>query len=105
MRTKVKRVSPEVTLARVLAALEQELIDATDVEIREAAQDLGMNVDMKGSAAFAGLSYPSKARFSDYFGPDALAELEEIAKARRREQDDKRALLRGERKNDEEEEN
>jgi hypothetical protein len=104
MRTKVKRVSPEVTLARVLAALEQELIDATDVEIREAAQDLGMNVDMKGSAAFAGLRYPSKARFSDYFAPDALAQLQEIAKARRCEQDDKRALPRGERKDDEGEE-
>ena len=88
MRTKVKRVSPEVTLARVLAALEQELIDATDVEIREAAQDLGMNVDMKGSAAFAGLRYPAKVRFSDYFGPDALARFQEIAQARRGEHDE-----------------
>jgi hypothetical protein len=73
VRTKVKPVSPEVTLARVLAALEQELIDATDVEIGEAAQDLGMNLDMKGSAAFAGLRYPAKARFSDYFDSDELA--------------------------------
>jgi hypothetical protein len=105
MPTKVKRVSPDVTLARVLAALEQELIDATDVEIREAAQDLGMNVDMKGSAAFAGLRYPAKARFSDYFGPDAVARFQGIAKARRREHDDERALPRGERKDGEGEEN
>jgi hypothetical protein len=105
MRTKMKRVSPEVTLARVLAALEQELIDATDVEIREAAQDLGMDLDLKGSAAFAGLRYPAKARFSDYFGLDAVAELQEIVKARRGQHDDKRALPRGERKDDEGEKN
>ena len=78
MRTKMKRVSPEVTLARVLTALEQELIEATDVEIREAAQDLGMNLDMKGSAAFFGLKYPAKVRFSDCFDPDDLARLQRI---------------------------
>ena len=105
MRTKMKRVSPEVTLARVLAALEQELIDATDVEIREAAQDLGMDLDLKGSAAFAGLRYPAKPRFSDYFGPEVVAKLQEIAKARRGEHDDKRALPRGERQDDEGEKN
>lgn len=92
MRTKVKSVSPEVRLTRVLTALEQELIDATDVEIREAAQDLGMNLDMKGSAAFAGLRSPAKASFSEYFGPDALVQLKELAKASRHERDDKRAL-------------
>lgn len=101
MRTKVRLLSPEVTLARVLAALEQELVDATDVEIREAAQDLGMNVDMKGSAAFAGLRYPAKARFSDYFGADDVARFQEIAKSRRREHDDKQALPRGRRRDDE----
>lgn len=101
MRTKVKQVSPEVTLARVLAALEQELINATDVEIREAAQDLGMNLDMKGSAAFAGLRYPAKARLSDYFDTNALARLQEMAKSRRGEREDKLTLPRDERKDDE----
>ena len=90
MRTKVKRVSPEVRLGRILVALEQELIDATDVEIREAAQELGMDLDMKGSAAFAGLRFPAKASFSEYFGPDALARMKELAAARRRELDDKK---------------
>ena len=88
MHTKVKRVSPQVTLVRVLTALEQELIGATDVEIREAAQELGMNLDMKGSAAFAGLSYPAKARFSDYFGPDAVAQFQQLGAARSERKDD-----------------
>jgi hypothetical protein len=71
-------------------ALEQELVDATDAEIREAAQELGMDLDMKGSAAFAGLKFPAKARFSEYFGPDALARLKELAETRRRELEDKK---------------
>lgn len=41
---------------RLLAALEQELIMATDEEILEAAADLGMNPAMKGSAAFFGVT-------------------------------------------------
>ncbi|MEP7243690.1 MAG: hypothetical protein ABI885_08385 [Gammaproteobacteria bacterium] len=88
MRAKMKRVSPEAALARVLAVLEQELIVATDADIREAAQDLGMNLDMKGSAAFAGLRYPAKASLSDYFGPDALAQLQKIAKSLRGQRND-----------------
>jgi hypothetical protein len=40
----------------LLAALEQELIAATDEEILEAAADLGMNPAMKGSAAFFGVT-------------------------------------------------
>jgi hypothetical protein len=83
MRAKVRTASPEITLARVLAALELELVNVTDVEIREAAQDLGMNLDMKGSAAFAGLTFPAKASFAEYFGPDAYERLREMAKARR----------------------
>ena len=41
---------------RLLAALERELIEATDQEILEAARDLGMNPAMKGSAAFFGIA-------------------------------------------------
>jgi hypothetical protein len=100
MRTKVNPASLEVTVARILAALEQELIDATDAEIREAAHDLGMNLDMAGSAAFAGLRYPAKASFAEYFGPDALAQLKEFAEARRRERDDKPSLPSSETKDD-----
>jgi hypothetical protein len=55
MRTKVTAARPEVSLSRLLEALEQELIDASDEEIMAAAADLGMNPAMKGSAAFAGL--------------------------------------------------
>jgi hypothetical protein len=40
---------------RLLAALEQDLIAATDAEVLEAAGDLGMNPAMKGSAAFFGV--------------------------------------------------
>ena len=41
---------------RLLAALERELIEATDEEILEAASELGMNPAMKGSAAFFGIA-------------------------------------------------
>ncbi len=67
MRTKVKRVSPEVTLTHILDALAQELIDASDEEILEAAKDLGMDVRMRESAAFAGITYTAKPQLSDFF--------------------------------------
>jgi hypothetical protein len=67
MRTKITAARPEVSLSRLLEALEQELIDASDEEIMAAAADLGMNPAMKGSAAFAGLKYPANPRFSDFF--------------------------------------
>lgn len=41
---------------RLLAALERELVEATDEEILEAAGELGMNPAMKGSAAFFGIA-------------------------------------------------
>jgi len=40
----------------LLAALERELIEATDEEILAAAKELGMNPAMKGSAAFFGIA-------------------------------------------------
>ena len=43
-------------LERLLAALERELVEATDQEILEAAGELGMNPAMKGSAAFIGIA-------------------------------------------------
>jgi hypothetical protein len=43
---------PEQALARLLAALEADLVAATDDEIMAAAKELGMNPAMQGSAAF-----------------------------------------------------
>lgn len=71
MRTKVKIVSPQVRLARILVALEQELVDASDEDIMEAAGDLGMNPKMKGSAAFLGIKFSDKMRMADFFEPDS----------------------------------
>ncbi len=67
MRTKMNAASPEVELTRILEAMEQELIDASDEEIMEAAADLGMDPKMKGSAAFAGIKFPVKPQLSDFF--------------------------------------
>ena len=66
-KVKVKAVSPEVVLTRVLEGLEPELIDATDEEITQAATDLGMDLSMKGSAAFIGLKSTFKLRVSEIF--------------------------------------
>ena len=75
MRTKVIRVFPETALERILDALERELIEATDAEILEAAHDLGMKPEMKGSAAFLGLRYPGVHRPEDYFDRQWLLQM------------------------------
>ena len=67
MRTRLKVTSPDTALTRILLALERELLDASEEEIIAAAKDLGMNPEMKGSAAFAGLKYPAKPQISDFF--------------------------------------
>ena len=79
MRTKVKRASPHVVLTRILEALAEELIDASDEEIIEAAKDLGMNTEMRNSAAFAGLKYPAKPQLSDFFEFEMCRKLEGTA--------------------------
>ena len=84
MRNQIRVAAPEIKLARVLVALEPELVAATDAEIREAAADLGMRLDMRGSVAFAGLKFPAKVRFQDYFGTDAVARIRELLEARKR---------------------
>jgi hypothetical protein len=80
MRTKVKKTSasPEAKLTRVLEALEQELIEASDGEIMAAAAELGMNPTLKGSALFAGLKYPTQPTLADFFdlGVGANASIE-----------------------------
>jgi hypothetical protein len=70
MRTRIKSALPEVALSRILEILGQELIDASDEEIKQAAKDLGMNPQMKGSAAFAGLKFPAEWQLSDFFELD-----------------------------------
>ena len=47
---------PDSTLERLLLALEDELLQATDAEVLAAAHELGMNPAMKGSAAFIGVT-------------------------------------------------
>jgi hypothetical protein len=67
MRSKVKRVSPETALMRVLDALVQEAIEASDEEITGAATDLRMDLHKSESAAFAGLTYFARPQPSDFF--------------------------------------
>jgi hypothetical protein len=67
MRTKVSLSLPVMLLGRVLDALGQELLEASDEEIIEAARSLGMRPEMQGSAAFAGLRYGFRPQWSDFF--------------------------------------
>ena len=67
MRT--KKVAVINVLDRVLDALGEELVQATDEEILEAARDLGMDPTMRGSAAFLGLKYPYLRHPRDFFAP------------------------------------
>jgi hypothetical protein len=48
-------VRPDVGLERLIHGLEQELLEAADEEFLAGARDLGMNPDMRGSAAFVGV--------------------------------------------------
>ena len=48
-------VRPDVGLERLIHGLELELLEAADEEFIAGAHDLGMNPDMKGSAAFLGV--------------------------------------------------
>ena len=67
MRKKVMPISADLALNRVLAGLEKVLVEATDAEIEQAAEDLGMNLRMKGSAAFGGVLGPMPKRLEDIF--------------------------------------
>jgi hypothetical protein len=67
MRTKVKAVSAKTKLTRILNGLEQELIEVSDEEVLAAAQSLGMDPRMRGSAAFAGIKYMLRPQLSDFF--------------------------------------
>jgi hypothetical protein len=75
MRIRVKTDPAEQALTRILNAFAQELIGASDAEILEAAKDLGMDPDMKGSAAFLGVIHATPRRLSDFFDAEALQRL------------------------------
>ncbi len=76
MRTRVMHAFPETALERILDALEHELVAASDADILEAANDLGMKPQMKGSAAFIGLRYPSAMpRAEDFFDAQWMLQL------------------------------
>ena len=63
---------PELRFERLLAALERDLLGATDQEILEAANEIGMDPTLRGSAAL--------------FGATFTIELTERARARLRSQ-------------------
>jgi hypothetical protein len=46
-------------LERLIDALAEDLAEASDEEVLQACADLGMNPEMRGSAAFIGLKGPS----------------------------------------------
>jgi hypothetical protein len=52
----MKTTHTHSALERLLLALEQELLNATDEEVFAAARELGMNPTMKGSSAFFGVT-------------------------------------------------
>ena len=67
MRAKMTRLSPEMALMRVLDALAQEAIEASDEEITKAAADLRVDLNIGESAAFAGLTYFARPQLSEFF--------------------------------------
>ena len=69
MRPKLMPIRQDITLERLLAGLAAELAEASDEDIVQAAEDLGMNVKMKGSAAFLGV-YGLPRRVEDFFEAD-----------------------------------
>jgi len=76
VRSKVKTVSANLTLERVLDALAQEAIEASDEEIAEVATDLRMDLNSRESAAFAGLTYFSRPQLADFFDIELPKSLE-----------------------------
>jgi hypothetical protein len=83
MRTKVKKESPDLTLLRILDAFARELIDVPDEEIIETANALGMDLMKRESAAFAGVTYPTRWQLSDFFDVDPRKVLQQEDTSRR----------------------
>jgi hypothetical protein len=78
----MKTASPEAVLTRVIEGLEPDLVNATDEDVTQAARDLGMDLSMKGSAAFMGLKPPFKLSLSEFFDLSTL-DAEQLAALRR----------------------
>lgn len=74
MPRQVTQPTNERCLQRVLAALERELLQASDEEVRQAAGDLGIDPDMKGSIAWLGVFFPAKMRLREGFDMEAFRE-------------------------------
>ncbi len=75
MRTKMKKSSAEIGLSRILDGFAQELTVVSDPEILAAAKELGMDLSMKESAAFAGITFPARPQAADFFDIDQLRQL------------------------------
>ena len=52
---------PQISLERLLLALESELLEAPEEEMLAAAAELGINPAIKGSAAFFGVTVPLRS--------------------------------------------
>ncbi len=76
MRTKVTKVPSEKALMRILDALAQEVIEASDEELTEAATDLRMDLNTRESAAFAGLTYFARPQLSEFFDVEVSRRLQ-----------------------------
>jgi hypothetical protein len=70
MREKMILNGPAGALIRLLDALAEDLVEASDEEIMQGASDLGMNPKMKGSAAFSGIKFAAHPRLSDFYDLD-----------------------------------
>lgn len=83
MGQKLIPIPQEAALERLLAALAMDLAEASDDEITQAAKDLGMNVGMKGSAAFLGV-HGLPRHIGDFFEVEGVDEFYRELLRRRR---------------------
>jgi hypothetical protein len=74
MHAKLKRATAAAKLERLIDALAEDLAETTDEEVLQACADLGMDPQMRGSAAFLGLKGPSVS-WRDFFDAQELEEL------------------------------
>ncbi len=76
----MKPPHPERAFDRLLLALEHELLTAPEEEVFAAAQELGMNPAMKGSAAFFGVTLMPGPHVDETPGSRPVAECQERAR-------------------------
>jgi hypothetical protein len=80
----MKMTRPDSTLERLLLALEDELLEATDEEVLAAARDLGMKPEMKASSAFFGLTMLVRPMIVRPGSPARTSDAGRIGSSRRR---------------------